>query len=158
MFSTICASIVILQIGNFFLNLFKYYREIRRDIISRQSKNISTNFSQPVIQISFRCDTNCVYRCARRECRSLARSIFDVDVTARAISECVPRDNSDCQVATISRILSQIRQSPRATGERIKMHPIGRIREIEKKRGRADGRKKGRKYYRRFVSLSVTTH
>lgn len=106
----------------------------------------------------FRCDTNCVYRCARRECRSLARSIFDVDVTARAISECVPRDNSDCQVATISRILSQIRQSPRATGERIKMHPIGRIREIEKKRGRADGRKKGRKYYRRFVSLSVTTH
>lgn len=79
-------------------------------------------------------------------------------MTARAISECVPRDNSDCQVATISRILSQIRQSPRATGERIKMHPIGRIREIEKKRERADGRKKGRKYYRRFVSLSVTTH
>lgn len=109
-------------------------------------------------RFSMRLQTNCVYRCARRECRSLARSIFDVDVTARAISECVPRDNSDCQVATISRILSQIRQSPRATGERIKMHPIGRIREIEKKRERADGRKKGRKYYRRFVSLSVTTH
>lgn len=148
------------SLQNFFLNLFKYYREIRRDIISRQSKNISTNFSPASHsdRFSMRLQTNCVYRCARRECRSLARSIFDVDVTARAISECVPRDNSDCQVATISRILSQIRQSPRATGERIKMHPIGRIREIEKKRERADGRKKGRKYYRRFVSLSVTTH
>lgn len=68
----------------------------------------------------FQCDTNCVYRCARRECRSLVRSIFDIDVTARAISECVPRDNSDCQVATISRILSQIRQSTRATGVKLK--------------------------------------
>lgn len=96
--------------------------EIFRDIIQKYINFSERLTTDPVIQIVFNATPIAFIDApdVPRECRSLVRSIFDIDVTAHAISECVPRDNSDCQVATISRILSQIRQSTRATGVKLK--------------------------------------